>query len=181
MNAFVFLADGFEETEAIAPIDVMRRAGFNVVTVSIMGRKQVKGSHGINVEADALFEQTDFSAAGMLVLPGGMPGTKNLAAHEGLAKLLTAAAGKDVILGAICAAPSVYGGLGLLKGEKATCYPGFEEYLTGAEVKKEPVVVSNQFVTSRGAGTAMRFGLALVAKVKGQSFADELAAAMEFK
>ena len=181
MNAFVFLADGFEETEAIAPIDIMRRAGFNVTTVSIMGRKQVKGSHGINVEADALFEQTDFSVAGMLVLPGGMPGTKNLAAHEGLAKLLTAAAGKDVILGAICAAPSVYGGLGLLQGEKATCYPGFEEYLTGAEVKKEPVVVSNQFVTSRGAGTAMRFGFALVAKVKGQSFADELAAAMEFK
>ncbi len=180
MNTFVFLADGFEETEAIAPIDVMRRAGFHVVTVSIMGKKQVRSSHGVVVEADALFEECDFSEAGMLVLPGGMPGTKNLAAHEGLCKLLISAAGKDVILGAICAAPSVFGGLGLLKGELATCYPGFEEYLTGAEVKKEPVVVSHQFITSRGAGTALRFGFALVAKVKGQAFSDELAAGMMF-
>lgn len=181
MNAYVFLADGFEEIEAIAPIDILRRSGLTVTTVSIMGRGQVRGSHGILVEADALFEETDFSGAAMLVLPGGMPGTKNLGAHKGLCALLCEAAQSgNVILGAICAAPSVFGNLGLLKGQKATCFPGFEECLTGAELKKDPVVVSNQFVTSRGAGTALNFGFALAAQIKGVDFANDLARNMEF-
>ncbi len=180
MNAYVFLADGFEETEAIAPIDILRRSGLSVTTVSIMGRKMVNGSHGIPVEADALFEETDFSQAAMLVLPGGMPGTKNLDAHEGLRDLLSSAAEKNVVIGAICAAPSVLGNLGLLNGEKATCFPGFEDYLIGADVKKDPVVVSHNFVTSRGAGTALQFGFALSAQMKGVDFANDLARNMEF-
>lgn len=181
MNAYVFLADGFEETEAIAPIDILRRSGLSVTTVSIMGRKMVNGSHGIPVEADALFEECDYSNATMLVLPGGMPGTRNLGAHKGLCSLLGEASKKgNVVLGAICAAPSVFGNLGLLNGQQATCFPGFEGELLGAIVKSDPVVVSNQYVTSRGAGTALNFGLALAAQVMGADFAANLAKNMEF-
>lgn len=180
MKAYIFLANGFEETEAIAPIDVMRRAGIDVTIVSVTGNKMVTSSHNVTVVADQLFDELDYSDAKLLVLPGGMPGTTNLAAHKGLADLLAQAAAKDVILGAICAAPSVLGKLGLLKGQKATCYPGFEEMLLGAEVLKEQVVVSNRFVTSCGAGPAMKFGLALVAQVMGAEFAENLAKKMEF-
>ncbi len=179
MKAYVFLANGFEETEAIAPIDVMRRAGIDVVTVSVTGEEMVSSSHNVSVKADALFEAVDCADANLLVLPGGMPGTLNLGAHKGLCDLLLRAS-KDVVLGAICAAPSVFGTLGLLKGEKATCYPGFEDKLTGAEFVKSKVVVSGQFVTSCGAGAAIHFGLALVAKVKGAEFAEKLAVSMEF-
>lgn len=179
MNAYVFLANGFEETEAIAPIDVMRRAGIDVTTVSITGEKVVTSSHNVPVLADKLFDEVNYADAKLLVLPGGMPGTKNLAAHAGLCKLLVEAP-QEVILGAICAAPSVFGNLGLLKGEKATCYPGFEEMLLGAEFVKEKVVVSHRFVTSRGAGTAIHFGLSLVAQVKSADFAENLAKTMEF-
>lgn len=181
MKAYVFLATGFEELEAIAPIDVMRRAGIDVTTVSVTGEKMVTSSHNVTVQADALFESLNFADAKILVLPGGMPGTTNLAAHAGLAKLLVEASSKDVVLGAICAAPSVFGKLGLLKGEKATCFPGFEEQLLGAEFVGEKAVISHQYVTGRGAGAAIEFGLALVEQVKGADFSENLAEKMEFK
>lgn len=180
MKAYIFLANGFEETEAIAPIDVMRRAGIDVTIVSVTGDKMVTSSHNVTVLADKLFDELDYADVKLLVLPGGMPGTTNLAAHKGLADLLVRSAAKDIILGAICAAPSVFGQLGLLKGQKATCYPGFEDKLTGAEVMKDQVVVSGKFVTSCGAGPAMKFGLALVAQVMGADFAENLARKMEF-
>lgn len=173
-EAYIFLADGFEEIEGLTVVDVLRRAGVETATVSVTGKKNVTGSHGIVVQADVLFEEADPAAAELLVLPGGMPGTLHLAAHEGLGRLLKehAAAGKK--LAAICAAPSVLGGLGLLAGESAACYPGFEEKLAGADVKYEPVVVSGNITTSRGMGTAIPFALALAAQMRDPETAEKL-------
>ncbi len=178
---YVFFANGFEETEAITPIDIMRRAGLDVKLISVTNNLMVTGSHGIAVKTDALFEDTNFDDAELLMLPGGMPGTKNLDAHAGLCELLQNSAENKIKLAAICAAPMVLGNLGLLNGQKATCYPGFEEYLLGAEVCKEPVVVSNQYITSRGAGTAMEFGLKIVEILKDSRIAEELASAIIYK
>lgn len=173
-KAYVFLADGFEEIEGLTVVDLLRRAGVETQMISIMGRKQITGSHGIVLEADGLFETAALEDGTLYVLPGGMPGTRYLGGHAELGRLLkeAAAAGKKVA--AICAAPSVLGGLGILEGRKAACYPGFEEKLTGAEVSMEQVVVSGNIITSRGMGTAIPFGLSLVAELKGQEAADEL-------
>ena len=177
---YVFLADGFEETEAITPIDCLRRAGHQVLTVGI-GGKTIKGSHGIPVTADITEEAAALSdALEMIVLPGGMPGTLNLGASETVQKAIRFCCENGKKLAAICAAPSVFGDLGLLKGHRAVCFPGFEEHLTGAEVGTEPVCVSGNFITSRGAGTAMDFGLKLVAVLDGQETADALAKKMVY-
>lgn len=179
---YVFFANGFEESEAIVPIDIMRRAGLDVTLISTTNDIMVTGSHGIVIKTDAKFNDVDFEDAELLVLPGGMPGTKNLDAHAGLCELLQTSAEKGIKLAAICAAPMVFGNLGLLNGEKATCYPGFEEHLIGAEyVEKNVVVSSNQFVTSRGAGTAMDFGLKLVEILKNSKIAEELASAIIYR
>ncbi|MCB9018090.1 MAG: DJ-1 family glyoxalase III [Paludibacteraceae bacterium] len=162
VKIFVFLAAGFEETEALAPTDVLRRAGFETVLVSVMGQLAVTGSHGITVMADSLFEETDFSEGIMLVLPGGMPGTRNLEGYSPLISLIDKFAKEGKKLAAICAAPSIFGNMGLLKGKEATCYPGYEDTLKGAEFKKENVVVSGQFVTARGAAVSVEFGLRLL-------------------
>lgn len=175
---YVFLANGFEETEAVVPIDILRRAGFDVKLISITDELLVTSSHGVTIKADTTFDETDFNDAEMLFLPGGMPGTKNLDAHAGLCELLQDSAEKGVKLAAICAAPSVFGNLGLLNGKEATCYPGFEEQLMGASVSENPVVVSDNFITARGAGVAMKFALKLVEVLKGKKIAEELAAAI---
>lgn len=178
---YVFFANGFEETEAIVPVDMLRRAGLEVKLVSVNDELTVTGSHGIPLKADIMFDAANFDDAEMLLLPGGMPGTKNLDAHAGLCELLQdSAEDKKIKLAAICAAPSVFGNLGLLNGEKAVCYPGFEDQLIGATVLKDPVVVSNQFITARGAGAAMKFALKLVEVLKGKRFADELADAIVY-
>lgn len=180
-KVYIFLADGFEEIEGLTPVDILRRGKVEVSTVSIMGRKEINGSHGIKVEADELFEEADFSDGAMLVLPGGLKGTNNLMAHEGLKKLLFEydAAGKYVC--AICAAPSVLGVNGLLKGKKAICYPGFEEKLEGATVipgAKE--VHDGNFVTSRGMGTAMDFSLKLLELMTDAGTAEKIASGVQF-
>ncbi|MBR2262048.1 MAG: DJ-1/PfpI family protein [Paludibacteraceae bacterium] len=179
---YVFFANGFEESEAIVPIDIMRRAGLEVTLISTTNDIMVTGSHGIVIKTDAKFNDVDFEDAELLVLPGGMPGTKNLDAHAGLCELLQTSAEKGIKLAAICAAPMVFGNLGLLNGEKATCYPGFEEHLIGAEyLEKNVVVSSNQFITSRGAGTAMDFGLKIVEILKNSKIAEELASAIIYR
>lgn len=175
---YAFLANGFEETEAVVPIDILRRAGFDVKLVSITDELLVTSSHGVTIKADATFEDTDFENTELLFLPGGMPGTKNLDAHAGLCELLQDSAEKGVKMAAICAAPSVFGNLGLLNGESATCYPGFEEQLLGATISEESVVVSRNFITGKGAGVAMEFAFKLVEILKGEKFAEELAAAV---
>lgn len=174
-KVYVFLADGFEEIEGLTVVDILRRARIDTAMVSVTGRRVVTGSHGIEIGADLLFEEMDYEAGAAFVLPGGMPGTKCLAAHEGLAKVLKDAAAQGKLVAAICAAPSVLGGLGILKGHTAVCYPGFEEKLEGAQVTQEPVEVSGNVITSRGMGTAIPFALALTARLTDSKTADDLA------
>ncbi len=173
-KVFLFLADGFEEVEGLTVVDLLRRAGIETEMVSVTGKKEISGSHGIRVMADVLFEDADLAQGAMYVLPGGMPGTRHLAEHEKLCALLTGAAAGGKKVAAICAAPSVLGGLGILRGKKAVCYPGFEEKLEGAEIGSGEVEVSGQITTSRGMGTAIPFALALVAQLKDQKTADDL-------
>lgn len=174
MKVYVHLADGFEEIEALTVVDVLRRAEIDVQTVSVTGNKEVTGSHQIKVIADSLFEETDYSKADMIVLPGGMPGTLNLEKHEGLREKILEFQRAGKWLAAICAAPSVLGKLELLKGKTATCYPGFEKHLVGAEVCEDRVVVSGNVITSRGPGTAIYFALEIVRIIKGQETANKL-------
>jgi 4-methyl-5(b-hydroxyethyl)-thiazole monophosphate biosynthesis len=178
MKVFVHLAEGFEEIEALTVVDVLRRAGVEAVTVSVTGERIVTGSHDIPVIADLLFEQAEYGAADMIVLPGGMPGTKNLAAHTGLIKNIEKFAEEDRWIAAICAAPMILGGLGLLKGRQAVIYPGMEDYLTGARVGKDNVVKDGHIITSKGPGTAMEFAVALVAILKGGDAASALKRSM---
>lgn len=178
---FVFLADGFEEIEAITPIDVLRRAGLNVQTVSVMDKQTVSGAHGIPVVADKMFADIHLEDAEMLLLPGGLPGATNLDAHQGLSDMILAFASEGKALAAICAAPLVYGNRGLLQGKKATCYPGFESYLTGAEYTAALVETDGNFITAKGPGAAMDFAFAIVEKYCGTEKVNELKSGMMIK
>lgn len=171
---YLFMADGFEEVEGLTVVDILRRAGVELQTVSIMKRRNVISSHQVEIMADILFEEIK-EAPEMLILPGGIPGTPNLKAHEGLRALIQQCAEEDVYLAAICAAPTVYGAMGLLEGKNAACYPGMESELLGAKVSYEPVVIDGKFITSRGLGTAIDFGLTLTALLKGKEEADSIA------
>lgn len=157
MSVYMFLAEGFEETEAIGCLDVLRRAEIETVTVGV-GAKEIKGSHGIAVVADIELEQFDFGSIEGVILPGGMPGTMNLQAEKKVTELVEYCAENGKLVAAICAAPMILGKLGLLKGKRATCYPGFEEFLEGAEVDESLVAIDGNFVTGKGAGAAMLFG-----------------------
>lgn len=170
----LFLADGCEEIEALTVVDVLRRSEVLVETVSVTGKNWVTGAHQIEVKADAVFEEVDFSETEMLVLPGGMPGTLHLQAHEGLAGLLRTFEREHKYIAAICAAPSVLGDMGILKGKKACCYPGFEGRLTGAEVVTEPAVQDGCVITGRGMGTAIPFALKLTEVLCGKEKAEEV-------
>lgn len=174
-KAYIFLAEGFEEMEAVTPLDLLRRVGVEAKFVSVTGQNVVAGAHGISYAADALFEETDFSAADALILPGGMPGTLHLQKHQGLASLLADAYGRGTLICAICAAPMVLGGLGLLKGKAATIYPGMEEHLIGAVPSAEQVCTDGSIVTSRGPATALPFGLKIVELLAGKEQAEALA------
>lgn len=170
---YVFLAEGFEEMEALAPIDLLRRVGVEVTTVGV-GGKLIKGAHGVGFTADSDGEGLDFSDVDCVVLPGGMPGTTNLDASPMVEACLMKAAEKNALIAAICAAPSVLGHKGLLKGKKATCFPGFEEDLLGALHTGAPVEKDGNIITARGAGVALDFALALVAELKDETAAKEL-------
>ena len=158
---YVFLANGCEEIEALAPVDMLRRGGVEVTTVGVTG-KTVTGSHNISVNTDISLEEVNLNDIEAIVLPGGMPGTLNLKKSERVREILCRGNEKGKLLGAICAAPIVFGACDILKGKKATCYPGFEKELTGAEATTNPVVVDGNIVTSRGVGTALDFGLTLL-------------------
>ena len=170
----IFFADGLEEIEGLTVVDLLRRAGINIHIVSISDSLKVMGAHHIEITADTTFENEDFSDTEMYILPGGMPGTTNLGRCVPLCKQLTKAASVGKYIAAICAAPSVLGGIGLLKGKNATCYPGFENKLIGANCLTDNVVVDGQYITSRGMGTAIEFAGQLVALLKDQKTADEL-------
>ena len=176
---YVFLADGFEETEAIAPIDILRRAKLSVTTVGV-GGTLIRGSHGVCVKADISIDEfeADPELEGV-ILPGGMPGTRNLDASADVREAVAYAAAYNKFVCAICAAPSVLGHLGVLKGKRATCFPGFETELEGAEYTGEGVTADGRFITAKGAGRAVEFGLAIVAAAKGEAEAQAIAAAMQ--
>ncbi|GHV71408.1 thiazole biosynthesis protein ThiJ [Bacteroidia bacterium] len=177
-KAFIFLAEGFEEIEAVATTDVIRRGEVAITIVSITGQLQVTGAHGIPVTADALFENIDFSSGDLLVLPGGMPGASNLNAHPGLKNLLKQYNQEGKKIAAICAAPLVLGGLDLLQGKKATAYPGYESTLKGAIYQDKPVVKDGNIITGKGPGFTLEFGLALVEELQGKEKADNVAAGL---
>ena len=177
----IFLAEGFEEIEALTVVDLLRRAGIEITTASITGNKQVTGSHNITVEADALFEDINFAETDMIILPGGMPGTNNLDACESLKAQIKAFADAGKKLAAICAAPRVFGKMGILAGKKATCYPGNEEFLQGADPQTTEVVKDGNFITSRGMGTAIPFGLAIIEEFQGKEAADDMAKKIIFR
>ncbi len=158
---YVLLATGFEETEMIAPLDMLRRAGVPVQTVGVSG-KVVVGAHDIPVTADILPEDVDVSAMDGVILPGGMPGTTNLQSSDFVIDLVKTCAKQEKLLAAICAAPMILGELGLLEGKNATCFPGFESYLKGATVLHASVATDGSVITGRGAGAALDFGSALV-------------------
>lgn len=170
----VFLADGLEEIEGLTVVDILRRAGVETSMVSITDDLQVMGSHQIPIKADVCIKDVDFDKAELLALPGGMPGTLHLGACQMLTEKLVQFHKEGKMVAAICAAPSVLGDLGILKGKRACCYPGFEERLEGAEVVFDKVAVDGNVTTSRGMGTAIPFALALVEQLVSKEKAMEL-------
>jgi 4-methyl-5(b-hydroxyethyl)-thiazole monophosphate biosynthesis len=181
-KVYVFLADGFEDVEALIPVDVFRRGGLDVTTVSISDFPLVRSAHGVNIETDIMFEQGDFSDADLVFLPGGMPGATNLFEHKGVCKVVVDqfAAGKKIA--AICAAPAVVlGQLGLLEGKKATCYPGFEDMLDGAQYTADLVTVDGNVTTGEGPAAAFPFAYELLAQLAGKQTSDQIAEGMRFK
>ena len=173
---YMFLANGFEEIEALLPLDLMRRVGLEVTTVGI-GGKDITGSHGITVKADITDSDLADNAPECVILPGGMPGTKNLDASPVVHKALDDALENNSLICAICAAPMILGKRGILRGKKATCFPGFEEYLEGATVGGR-AVRDGQVITGIGMGAALEFGIEIVAALKGREEAEKLAAAV---
>jgi len=172
----IFLTTGFEEIEALATIDILRRGGVNIQSVSLTGGRTVAGKHDISVVADCLFEEVGFADAEMLILPGG---TVKINEHEGLKREILAFAAQGKPLAAICAAPMVFGGLGLLQNKKATCYAGFEKYLTGALIDDAPVVVDGNITTGRAAACTFDFALELLSQLKGKEVAEDVARKMK--
>ena len=177
---YVFLANGFEECEAIAPIDVLKRAGFDVITVGVNGKTAV-GAHNIPVICDITTNEVTFENLEAIILPGGMPGTLNLENDNTVQKAIDYANKKHLLIGAICAAPSILGHKGLLNGKKATCFPGFEKDLLGAIVTNASVVSDDNIITAKGAGVALDFGFELLAYLKNENTADNLKIQMMFK
>ncbi len=174
----VFLANGFEETEAVAPIDILRRNGQKVVTVGI-GEDVITSSHGITVVPDVTeIDIAMSSEIDMIVLPGGMPGTLNLEKSRTVQDAIDYCAQNGKYIAAICAAPSVLGRKGLLKGKKATCFPGFEDFLEGAEFTGAPVEHDGNIITARGAGVAIEFGLKLAELLSDKAASDKIKEAM---
>ena len=176
---YVFLAEGFEEIEALTPVDVLRRAGLDVKMVSITDSLEVRGAHGVLVTANVCIADVDFADANWLILPGGMPGAQNLYDCEPLRKALLDHAAKEKNIAAICASPGiVLGQLGILDGKYATCYPGFEKYFPKAIYRKEQVVSLNHIITGNGPAAALKFALAIIAADMGLATADDISSQM---
>ena len=171
----VFLADGFEEIEGLTVVDLLRRVGAEVTCASIMGEKMIHGAHGIDVMADVLFEEVDYSKQDMVVLPGGLPGTTYLSRHEGVCEVVQKFDEEKKYIAAICAAPTVFSQLGLLEDRDATCYPSMSDDIRCGRYVAESVVVSDHIITSRGLGTAIDFALKLIELLYDAETATQLA------
>jgi 4-methyl-5(b-hydroxyethyl)-thiazole monophosphate biosynthesis len=177
----VFFGTGYEEVEALAVVDILRRGGLEVSMISITGEKYVTSSHNVTVLMDTLLDDVNFSELDMIMLPGGMPGTNHLEACEPLMKQVDTFYAEGKWIAAICAAPSIFGHKGILQGRNACSYPSFESHLTGAEVSHKPVEVSEHVITSRGMGTAIELGLTILSVFKGEEAAQKLAEAIVYK
>lgn len=181
---YLFLADGFEEIEALCPLDLLRRAGIEVVTVGV-GSKLIHGAHGIDVSADIstdeAAEMLESKKLDMVILPGGMPGTLNLKNDYIVNKFVDKAYSDGKFIAAICAAPSILGEKGLLRSVRATCFPGFEDSLEGASLAAESVVTDGRFITAKGMGVALEFGLALISALISPDKANEIRSAVQAK
>lgn len=164
MKVYVFLANGFEELEVAYPVSILRAAGFDVVTVSIMGTEKVIGSHGISIIADATYGEINAFDADAIILPGGQPGTDNLHEFEQLRKVILHY-GRNKVVAAICAAPLILGEIGLLEGKTAICYPGYEFALKGAKISNLKVVTDGNIITAIGPGVAKEFAFAIVKRL----------------
>ena len=172
-KAVMFFAEGLEECEGLIVVDLLRRAGIEVIMASIGSDRMITGSHGIVIQTDALADEVDYASADIVILPGGMPGTTYLGESEIVREQCKAfAAEKEVA--AICAAPTVLGSLGILEGKRATCYPGLEEKLTGATATGESVTEDGNIVTGQGLGAAMPFAFAIIRRLLGAEAADEV-------
>ena len=170
---YVFLANGFEECEALAPIDILRRAKYEVITVGVNG-KTAFGSHNIPVVCDITISEAGFDDIEAIILPGGMPGTLNLENNQTVQSFIDYAIDNDLLIGAICAAPSILGHKGLLNGKKTSCFPGFEKDLIGANFTNSSVIQDGNIITAKGAGVAFEFGFKLLSYLEDEETANEL-------
>lgn len=178
----IFFGTGYEEIEALTVVDILRRAKEDIVMVSITGERQVTGSHGISVQMDQLLTEVNFEEIDGIVLPGGMPGTKNLEACGALMEQVDAFVKEGKLVAAICAAPSILGHRGHLQGKKACIFPGMEEHLSGAQVVTDrPAVTDGNVITGRGMGAAIPFGLHILEKLQGRDEAQEMAERIVFE
>lgn len=180
-KAAVFFGTGYEEIEALTVVDILRRADVETTMVSITEERIVTGSHSISAEMDTVLSEVDFNSTDVIVLPGGMPGTKNLEACGALMEQVDAFIAQDKIVAAICAAPSILGHRGFLKGRKACSFPNFESHLEGAEVMDQPAVIDGNIVTGRGMGAAVPFALAILEKLQGKEAAEKMAANIMYR
>lgn len=177
---YIFLANGFEEIEAVSVIDVLRRAEYQVETVAVGTKdKRVSGAHNMVVEADRCEQEIHFGAARAIVLPGGMPGTLNLEKSSVVQQAIQHCEKQGKWIAAICAAPSILGHMGILQGKTVTCFPGFEGELTGAQVSDAPVCQDGTLITGKGPGAAIAFALQLVAAISGEDLANNLRMSMQ--
>ena len=179
-KVYIFLADGFEDIEGLTVVDLMRRADIDIKTVSIRDSNEITTSHGIRMQTDLVFTETDFADADMLVLPGGMPGTLNLKNHDGVRYVVKQYAKEGRYVGAICAAPTILKSLGVLEGRRATCYPGVEDEMEDVVLTETAVVVDENIITSQGVGTAIDFGLKLIEILDSEEKAKEIADSIVF-
>lgn len=170
----IFMADGCEEIEGLTVVDLVRRAGIEIEMISVSGEKNVTGSHKIAFQTDVSKADADFASYDGIVLPGGMPGTTHLMEDDTVNRVIKEFATSGKLVAAICAAPSVLGNAGLLEGKKATCYPGVEGKLTGADFVTDPVAKDGNIITSRGLGTAIEFAAEIVAYLLDESAAKSL-------
>lgn len=175
---YVFLASGFEEIEAIASVDILRRAGYEVKTVGV-GGKTVKGSHGVEITPDIMDSEVITDDMELVLLPGGMPGTLNLEKSPVVQASLDYCIREDKYIAAICAAPSILGHRGDLEGKEAICFPGFEDQLKGARISASPVCVDGKIITGKGPGVTMEFAFKIVEILSGRAFSEKIRAAMQ--
>ena len=177
---YVLLAEGFEEVEALTPVDLLRRAGVDAKLVGVTG-EMVPGTHGIGIQTDLTMDQADWDQAEMIVLPGGMPGTNNLYADKRVTDAVRKCYDEGKYVAAICAAPTILADLGLLKGKRVTCYPAMEKEIQGAVITRAPVTVDGNLITSRGVGTAIDFALELIQILEGRAKAEEIAESIVYE